>query len=342
MALQKADGFDIFSNVADVSKAGYSRASASNVGFSTSNGRFGGGCLSSTPGTTSQGWNVSCYAEPGQTLIISFAFFHNNATAVGPLVDAGLFVLNCSSTGVLTLFNQQSSIVATSEAVVTPNSWHWVEVKVTLGTDNTSGVAVVRVNDSTVISVTGQDFFNALTSRITSFLIVGPNGTGGVTDVRVDDMIIMDGSGAAMNDFIGDTRIETLRPDGDGAVVDWTASAGADYQCVDETTANDDTDYISSNVPGQESRFSFADLSSNPSSIDLIQVRIRARKDNAGTRSIRGVVNSDGNEEVGPTLGLSTEYSWLRAGAFLTNPDGDDAWDGPAVDDLEVGVEVVD
>ena len=146
-----------------------------------------------------------------------------------------------------------------------------------------------------------------------------------------------------MTDFIGDVKITTQSPTADAATVDWTASAGSDYQCVDETpnAANDDTDYISSSTAGQESRFAMSNLAATPAAVHAVQVRYRAKKTDAGNRTIRSLVNSNATESVGVERGLSTAYKWFHGDVFELDPDGSVDWDGAAIDALEVGVEVV-
>lgn len=342
MAIQFADGFDLYANVADVLKGGWGRSHIS-VGLSTTNGRFGGGCLQIVDAPSDQGWSGSMYAANGETIIIGFAFRqeHSTSVTVGNIISTALFSLRLSGTGVLTLLDQAGSTVGTSGAVVTQGQWHYIELKVTLGTNDSNGVASVRVNEDVVISATGQDFFSSGLNFISTVTLGGPSsGSGG--SLRFDDVIIIDETGSDITDFIGDTRIDTIIPNADGGVVDWTASAGDDYETVDDTpnAANDDTDYISSNTPGQESRFAMTDLGGSLD-IHALQVRLRARKDNAGTRTIRGLVNSNSNEALGPAVGLSTDYAWLRNGVIYENPDGDVAWDVTSVNAVQAGVEVV-
>lgn len=340
MVARLIDGFDVYLNVSDVMKSGYVRQNA-NAGFNSSGGRYGGGAL--TFGITdAQGWLVPCRFIPGDTMIVCFAYFHSGTTSMGSMIETSCFNLELTASGVLQLRNQGNSIIATSSSVVTQGVWHWVEAKVTLGTDNTNGSAEIRVDGTPVISVTNVDFFNTSATVITALRMMGAVGGSGATKL-LDDLIIMDGTGSTMNDFIGDSRIETLLPNADGAVVAWTPSSGDAYECVDDAlgAVNDDADYIESATPGQEARFAFENLSGTPVSIPAVQVRLRARKDDAGDRTVRGLINSNNAEAIGPTLGLSTDWSWLRGAIFYVDPDTSNPWDATMVNALQAGVEVV-
>jgi hypothetical protein len=73
------------------------------------------------------------------------------------------------------------------------------------------------------------------------------------TSAWIDDLYVCDGSGSVNNDFLGECRVLTLLPsDGNGSNNDFDTSAGgspADHGAmVNDTTPNDDTDYVSSST----------------------------------------------------------------------------------------------
>lgn len=72
------------------------------------------------------------------------------------------------------------------------------------------------------------------------------------------------------------SRQDTLYANADGDLFQWTASAGADFECVDETTPNDNTDYISTSTLNNQT---FVDLSVDTSLIvgEIDSVRILTR-----------------------------------------------------------------
>lgn len=82
-----------------------------------------------------------------------------------------------------------------------------------------------------------------------------------------------------------------IRPNGAGIQSAWTASAGSNYQCVDESSANDDTDYVSTATQFTTDEYDFEDLSLAAGSvITLVTMHVRARKTTTGTsQSIYGM-----------------------------------------------------
>lgn len=346
MALLVADGFDLYNDIAAVREANWiSESAASAQTFSTSQGRYSGGCLKSNTAVT--GWYMGGFdLGPGSTIIIGFHYYMEARASNGASDkllrgwvrdgSTALFYLENNASGDLKAFNQAGvQIGSTSSGALADATWHWIEVKVVLGTNDTTGSVEVKVDDVTKITATSIDTYSSGTLAFIQWL-----GSGG--GWRMDDVIIMDGTGSYMNNFLGETKIETLVPNGDGGNTAWTASAGADYTCVDDAlgVVNDDTDYIESSTASQKSDFVFSNLNNNPTAIHAVQVRARAKKTDAGARSFRAFVDSAGTVSNGTTMGLTTNYAWRRNGVYYRDPNGSIAWLGAAVDALKAGVEI--
>lgn len=344
MALLFMDGFDCYANTAQAADGGWSPDT--NCTISTSGGRFGGGALQFA--ATSKQWiktfPVVLY---GAVVYFGFAYKHTGiATAqmVRLVSDANVVLISLSHDAAGSITLQPNTGASTSEVgnSLTPGSWHWIEVKVTLGTTAANGAVEVKVNGSTVINATSQDT-NSTTGSGAGVIELGAGGGANPNEAYIDDVVIYDATGTTVNDFLGDTKITTHSPTADAATVDWTASAGSDFQCVDETpnAANDDTDYISSSTAGQESRFAMGNLAATPSAIHGVQVRYRAKKTDAGDRTMRALINSSATESTGNTRGLPTAYRWFYGDFFPLDPNGSVAWTDTTINALEVGVEVV-
>jgi hypothetical protein len=339
------DGFDLYANKADVEKSHW-RADAVANDMSTTLGRFGGGCLRNTSNTS--GWVVPCIVAQGDTIVISFAYYCEDlaTSGSGDLIVVGynrsfqqLFSLRQNASGDISAFNAATTpaSVGSSLAALTNNAWHWIEIKVKLGTNDTTGEFEVRVDDIVEIAnVTGIDTFRSNELAFLSF-----NGSNG--DCRYDDIVIMDTSGTEMNDYLGDSRIDTKTPNSDGTATDWVASAGSQFQCVDETpnAANDTTDYVYSTTASDELELQMSNFSDNPPSVHAVQIRTRASKSNAGNRTYRAGLRSGGVDSFGATLGLTIEWAWRRNGMFPLNPNGNIAWTKTAVDATQVKLETV-
>lgn len=345
MALLFMDGFDCYASAAQAVDGGWNREDATNCTFSTTAGRFGGGSIGFLNTTHQWTRNIPVVAYGG-TLFTAFAYYHTGSVAGPSLLrvvsdaNALLVLISHSASGAITFTPNSGTATTEAGASLTPNTWHWVEIKIVLGTTASNGSCEIRIDGSTVINATSQDTNSSGSGA--GFIELGAAAASG-NEGHIDDVVIFDASGATFNTFIGDSKITTHTPNGDAATVDWTASAGADYECVDETpsAANDDTDYISSSTAGQESRFTMTNLSGTPDTVHAVQVRYRAKKTDAGTRTVRGLINSSATESTGNTAGLTTAYRWFFGDLFPLNPNGSVAWTPAAVNALEVGVEVV-
>jgi hypothetical protein len=213
--------------------------------------------------------------------------------------------------------------------------WYYLEVKVTIG-DAPDGVASLRINGVAELTQTGLDTRNAGNATAN---IVKMGGWAAAT-TYLDDLYICDGTGAANNDYLGDIKVECLLPSADGATVDWTASAGADYTTVDEALQNSDTDYISSSTANQVDTFAMGNLATTAGTIKGVQYLLMARKDDAGSRSVAPVARPVSTDRVGATVSVADTYAYVREIAEL-NPEDTAAWEIADINGMEYGVKLI-
>lgn len=341
MALLFADGLDIYDSQADVVDGGITKVEGASHTQAASGGRYGGGYIGGTG--TFPGWGVPCTKGPGSTFWFSFAYWHDgNGSNVGngdywiyPR-DAGggqNFQLFHKADGAITIISQAGGVVAgPTGTALSANTWHWVEVEITLGTDNVTGEVIVKVDGSTIVSASAMDTYVSGSNMAT----IGFYGSSG--EFRVDDIIVNDTTGTHMTTPPGDCRIDTLRPDADGGVTDWTGT----YADVDDAlgSSDGDTTHIASTTAAQESRFTLSALPSSSSTIHAVQARLKAKNENAGVRTVRSLINSSATEALGASFVPDTAYKWSRD-LFTVDPNTTVAFVDAGVNALEAGVEVV-
>lgn len=228
-----------------------------------------------------------------------------------------------------------------STATIALNTYTYVEMRITF--HDTAGVVQVRLNGTLVLDLSGidtQQTANASANRIR----LGNHGTGGTFTFGtedIDDVYVCDGTGTVNNTFLGDCRVDVLRPTADGANSAWTPSTGTShFALVDETTPNDDSDYLSTSTAGVRDTQALGDL---PSMTDMVvagvQQCVSARKDDAGTRQMKGVLKSGGTTQAGSvTHTLTTSYRYYRQ-ITETDPATSAPWTEAGVNALESGVE---
>lgn len=342
MALLFCDGFDIYDDKPDAFAGGWSNVEGTTHTFSTTGGRYGGGCIGGTG--TYPGWGVTLNAAPGAHFWVSFAHYHDGTGTTSEYMlynrDTGagvLFQLTYdATTGVVYVKDQNNSTVITSGAVLSAG-WHWIEVEVTLGTDNSTGALALKIDGASEGSVTGIDTYTGNNLSTIGFY-------GAAAGWKVDDVIINDATGGVFDTPPGNCQIDTLRPDGSGGTDNWTPNTGTTYGAVDDPNgaSDGDTTYIASSTVGQESRFTMTDLATASTSVYGVQVRTKSKRTDSGARTARGLVNRSGSESTGTTFTPDdTSYTWNRAGAFEVDPASGTAFTDANINALQAGVEVV-
>ena len=166
------------------------------------------------------------------------------------------------------------------------------------------------------------------------------NGSGG--PFFFDDMYFLDENGSAPgNARLGDSIVETLNPSGVGAEAEWTPSAGANQENVDEATPDDDTTYNSSGVVGDDDRFAMDNLVNVPSTVFAVQINGMFRLENSGARDVRLKAHD------GVTEGQSADFSpsfdpayAYEIAMFEDHPTDANPWSTAEVNAMEAGYRI--
>lgn len=125
---------------------------------------------------------------------------------------------------------------------------------------------------------------------------------------------------------------EILRPNGAGLSASLTASAGSNYQCVDEVSANGDTDYVSTTVNTQLDYYALDNTALTTETVDSVDAWTEARvlAGAGGGDLVAPGVRVSGSDSSGSAGTLTTSYV-ARESAALARPGGG-SW---AVSDLD-------
>jgi hypothetical protein len=162
---------------------------------------------------------------------------------------------------------------------------------------NSGGAYEIRVNEVTVLNLTGIDTDNGggEVSQVTIGRNDGPafGATGKIVDMA--DCYVNDttADGSACDTFVGDCKSGVLMVNGDTAQADFALSAGSTGHSLLSEIPADDATYISRTATTGESDFAFANGPSNLSEILTVRPFNRAWKDDAGTCTIAPNVKSN-------------------------------------------------
>lgn len=216
MTLLFCDSFDHMVT-ADMTLKGWTVSAA---GITAAAGRFGTDAMRSPNGNFYCSWGVPVALATGG---VGFAYRSSSFSSFGIVnfVDGGTvhlhFRINASSGKIeVRRGSSTGTLIATGNAVLTTNTFYYLEFKVTI--NDSTGVIVTKVNGVEDINVTGQDTQNGGNASYDNIRFFWDGqGNGGTCDV--DDLVIWDTAGSVNNDFMGDVRVQAILPSDRKSVV---------------------------------------------------------------------------------------------------------------------------
>lgn len=339
MTILLFDGFDIYPNIDSTSNGLQASWAISNVNMSIVAGRFGGQAIScNAPGSygayfykgisatsTATGafaanltaWTVS----QSDYQIMNFMGDGNQLCGIGYTASQNLYLWVSSST---------TGKVATSTITITPDSWHYYELEVNIGS---SGSINLYVDGLLAITYSG----NTGTTNIDRITYGMPN-YGNYATWAYDDVYCTDSATR-----LGERRVQPLVPASDGTV-SWTPSAGStNYNCVDSLPApaqGSQTAWVYTSTVGDQDLYNVTPLDGSPTAISAVQVKICASKDDSATRTLAPVIHSGSTTSVGDTAALTQTFLYYQK-IYETDPNTSSAWTKDTVNAMEIGQKVI-
>lgn len=214
----------------------------------------------------------------------------------------------------------------------TVNVWAYLELKFKL--HSSAGYIELRVDEETIINETGIN--TGLDTDYIDFVKWVQTGVF-QSNSCFQDIYICDNSGGVNDDFLGDIKVDILRPNASGDSTDFTPSTGSNWENVKEVTIDDDTTYNESELVGDKDLYNLDSTTSTI--IHGVQQFTVMRKNDVGTKGARQVLKSGSTEDVGDTKFLNDSYTGYRR-PFDVNPDTTTAWTQTTLNALQTGVEV--
>ncbi len=226
---------------------------------------------------------------------------------------------------------RSNTILGTSTNTLGSGTWYYIELKVL--TDNSAGTVEIRVNGATWLNLTSQDTqpdSNAYHNAVRF-------GTTNATS-RYDDIYILDGSGSANNDFLGNRKVVALDPDGAGDNTDWTPSAGSNYQNVDDgDEVDEDTTYNETSTDADEDLYTYGDLPGVTASVNGVQITSEARV-TAGSMDLSNVIKTGTTTDAGSAETITSTSYVTTTRVEEQDPDTVAAWTPSGVNGAQFGI----
>lgn len=243
------------------------------------------------------------------------------------------------STGIISIYRGDGTLLgSTSTFAVTEDAWSFIEVDAYI--DNAAGYVRLVIDGDEILNLTGIDTRNGGAVGTIDRLYLYCD-TGGFPNVNLhyfDDLYILDDAGVEMNELLGPVRHDVVRPTGASGTNDFTPSAGANWQNVDDTTPDDDGTYNESAVDTDADDFVLANLPDDSLTIFAVTVRVVVKRADAGVANIATRLTSGATTEVSATAAVGASYEEVST-TYTKNPDGDVDWDDAAISALIAGYE---
>jgi hypothetical protein len=258
------------------------------------------------------------FAMDGSLHLIKGASLDTNAN------DLGAALLASSSPGALPL-----------------TGWSFLEVEFT-----ESGV-LVHVNGVEVLDHTGNP--RRFDTSLYTQLFIGSGGFSGISGTgwsgKIDDLYVLNKEGDTNTAFLGDVRVDYLKPNGAGAysdsVIQGTTPAPTRWQSVDDQTPDDDVSRIALADPDDRDSYAHEDLPLEEATVFGVQHVIYAKKSESG---LAGVVATQRLATTDDDAAI-THYPAGGEYAYLLSPfdkaADDSAWTKEKFDDSEFGLKRV-
>lgn len=338
MALRFIDGFDHYSIASQIpfKYTSYSD-SGSSIGITTMTGRRSG---STALLFRSSGDFIGMTFDAQSTWVVGLALYllGTETNELMRFVDADGTIqaaVGIGNDGTIRVYRgsfSSGTLLATSSNSLPTLAWNFIEVKLSIA--DSGGAFEVRVNESTWINFTGD------TKQSTQTTAVRIQIYGRSSDNAIDDLYICDGTGSANNSFLGDVRVDTVRPIGVGNYSEFSKQGSAsNWDNLDDTTIDSDSTYNYSNTVGQRDTLDCGNLPAITGSIFGVQVNMAARKDDAGGRTLRSLTRVSSTDYEGASQNVGTDYRVYRQ-VIEQNPNTTAAWTESEVNTAEFGYKV--
>lgn len=314
----------------------YALSGSSNPTYKSRSGRIGGYGLTSDSGTAYM--TLTSLVNTNDTLIAGMGIYprvqSTSTVNFFSFNDGSVSGINCRIeciSGEVSAYRGSTFLGGSAGAQVTYGRWYYVEAKVKV--HSSAGSVEIRVGGRTVLLLTGINTQAGSHAYYDKFWL-HPHS------YDYDDIYLADTQGAVNNNFLGNMRVVTLFPNGDGGTNEWTTSSGSDhYAIVDEGIENDDTDYVESDTSGQTELWTYGDIS-GVGVISGLQLTTVCRDTNTPVFSLKmpaksGATTSDGTAQV---VGMA-DYGVLHR-VLETDPDTTALWTDSGLNAAQFGLKV--
>ena len=351
MALQFIDSFDHYYLTNDIGFQGGQNCMAQKYDSSVdagsifpdlTAGRFGGAALN-MQSSAGQAWiNKSVTTVARDEMVVGFAFLpkasRSDTTRIHFRLDdtTNVKMTIDMAPKTVTVQVQDVTTVASSAAVMSAGAWQYMEFKVKI--HSTLGTVEVRRDGVTIASATNIN--TGTTGVLINTLRLEANNNA--QHDFIDDLYWLDTTGGVNDDFLGDSRVDVLHPEADGATNDFTLTDDGEatdsphlenWQSVRNSlniVIGRDHNYVESGLVGAREDYdnvSLASVGVTPLSIYGVQVVNNTKRTATGALHFKDEMTIAGVQYDKGTAVVSTTGDYTMS-TFIRDTDPSDglAW----------------
>lgn len=238
-------------------------------------------------------------------------------------------------------FCRNDTLLGRSDPCIAAGGYHHLEVKTKIA-DGTDGYGEVRVNEVTVLNVTGVDTAN--TANLATAQVVvrlqasAVSSTVGFGFMDIDDFFAWDDDASdpenTIVDFVGDKGCYFLPTNQDTGENDWLlVGAATAHEALSEIPP-DTADYLTDSTGLARAVVAVAPLPANVSEVLAFMPVVYARKEESGSVQLAGGVVVGSSESYAPFNSPSTVFSYMEPGPKTIDPSTGVPWANDADPDL--------
>ena len=288
-----------------------------------------------------QGDSITMTFDSQPTWIIGFAYQMMGSAEMNTVLQVNdstgtnqlCVAITTGNTIQLLRGSQYGTVLATSSNALLANTWNYIEIKMTIA--SSGGGFEVRVNETVWVTYTGNTQSSSNANANTLQL------KGRYAHCAYMDIYMCDGTGSRNNTYLGDCRIDTVRPSAAGTYTQMTPQGNANnYANVNDTTLDSDTTYNTSNTAGAIDSFTCGALTAITGTIFGVQANVAADKDDAGARTVAATTRVSSTDYVGATQSVSMSYAYYKQ-IWEQNPYASANWTASQINASEFGYKVI-
>lgn len=339
MALKWVEGFESYSNLIGQMANRYQTFTAPTASFQP--GRAIGNCLQMN-GTVVVTPTFGNHA----TWVVGFAFKNVNLSNTNTNMvlvefrDSTTSQVNVTfnpSTKVFAVY-RGASVIGTGTTVASTGSWYYVECKILV--NSSTGTAALHVNGNVDVNLSSLNTQVSANAYANTIAIKGPAASSISGAYQIDDVYILDGSGAANNTFLGDMKVEAVRVIEAGNYAAWTPNiiGTPNFECVQVLA---DGLFVESNTSTNKDSYICSHLNKVDSNIAGVQAIYWARNTDSTQHQIDASVRISGTDYFSSAVTITDTAFKAYQHIWEEDPSTSAAWIVSGVNDAEFGQKLV-